>query len=203
MKDDINTERRIKEAAKRVFIKKGLAGARMQEIADEAEINKSMLHYYYRNKELLFKKIFEEAIQELAPKILSILGEELPLREKIEKFVSGYLDTLMVNPFLPLFLFSELRNQPRQVVEKIGIRRSGMVENITRQLKTEIQAGKIKPIAPMHFLVNLMSLSVFPFVAQPLLQEVFDMDEKAFQEFIEARKREIPEFIMSSISIKP
>ncbi len=201
MEHTLPTEQRIKEAAKKVFINKGLAGARMQEIADEAQINKAMLHYYYRSKQQLFKNIFEEVIAEFAPGIMAILGEDLPLEEKINKFVDQYLNMLAANPFLPLFLFSELRNQPQEIIEKIGIKRGGALARLEKQLEQEAKKGKIRSISPMHFLANLMSLSVFPFLAQPMLQEVFGLQKQEFDSFIEERKTVIPEFIMSAISI--
>ncbi len=202
MHEALTTEQRIKEAARKVFIRKGLAGARMQEIADEANINKAMLHYYYRNKEQLFKNIFEEVVGEFGPKIMGVLGSDLPLKEKISAFVTQYLGMLNANPFIPLFLFSELRNQPEEVIEKVGIRSSGMLDQLDKQLKREAKAGRIKPVSTAQFIVNLISLSVFPFLAQPLVQGIFAMDEKQFNQFIEERKTVIPEFIMSAITIK-
>ena len=201
MENTLPTEQRIKEAAKKVFIKKGLAGARMQEIADEAQINKAMLHYYYRSKQQLFKNIFEEVITEFAPGIMAILGEDLPLEQKINKFVDQYMNMLVANPFLPLFLFSELRNQPQEIIEKIGIKRGGALARLEKQLVQEAKKGNIRFISPLHFLANLMSLSVFPFLAQPMLQEVFGLQKQEFDFFIEERKTVIPEFIISAIKI--
>lgn len=201
MEEEINTEQRIKEAARRVFVRKGLKGARMQEIADEANINKAMLHYYYRSKEKLFKNIFEEVIEEFAPKIISILGEDKPLEKKIETFVDHYLNLLTANPFLPLFFFSELRNHPDYLIEKIGIKRTGVLKRLSKQLEEEAKAGNIRSITTIHFVVNLMSMSIFPFIAQPMLQGVFDMNNEGFGKFIDERKKIIPEFIMSAITI--
>ncbi|MDH3709183.1 MAG: TetR/AcrR family transcriptional regulator [Cyclobacteriaceae bacterium] len=199
MEPNSTTENRIKEAARKIFIKKGLAGARMQEIADEAKINKAMLHYYYRNKEQLFKKIFEEVAAEFVPKIFSILGEDRPLEVKVQDFVSHYLDMLTRNPFLPLFVLSELRSQPEFFENAVGIKRSGILEKLAVQLKAEAKAGHIKPISPANFMANLMSLSIFPFLAQPMLQLIFSMNTQEFKNFIEERKQLIPQFIMSSL----
>ncbi len=199
MEPNSTTENRIKEAARKIFIKKGLAGARMQEIADEAKINKAMLHYYYRNKEQLFKKIFEEVAAEFVPKIFSILGEDRPLEVKVQDFVSHYLDMLTRNPFLPLFLLSELRSQPEFFENAVGIKRSGILEKLAIQLKSEAKSGHIKPISPANFMANLMSLSIFPFLAQPMLQLIFSMNTQEFNNFIEERKQLIPQFIMSSL----
>lgn len=195
-----STEERIKEAARKVFIRKGLAGARMQEIADEARINKAMLHYYYRSKKHLFRNILDEVMTEFAPRIIGILGQDLPLKEKIDSFVSHYLGMLSANPFIPLFVFTELRDQPQEIIEKLGIKRSGVLKRLEKQLNREAAAGRIKPITSLHFLTNLISLSIFPFLAQPLLQGIFAMDQQQFEDFIEERKSTIGEFFMAAIT---
>ena len=70
---DISAETGILNAAKRIFQQKGMEGARMQEIADEAGINKALLHYYYRSKQLLFEAVFKNAFLLLAPQLLSLI----------------------------------------------------------------------------------------------------------------------------------
>ena len=68
MQRDVSTEQKIREAARKVFQAKGMHGARMQDIADTAGINKALLHYYFRSKDQLFEAIFKEALQQLIPK---------------------------------------------------------------------------------------------------------------------------------------
>jgi len=107
-----DTEERILESAEDVFTNKGLSGARMQEIADKAKINKSLLHYYYRSKEKLFRAVFKKAFVKLAPKSILILTSDIPLFEKIEKFSSAYIDIIIKNPSIPLFVLRELNRNP-------------------------------------------------------------------------------------------
>lgn len=77
-----STEEKILNAAIRVFQKKGMAGSRMQEIADEANINKAMLHYYFRNKQRLFEAVFAQAFSKLAPQLNLIFNSEENVFEK-------------------------------------------------------------------------------------------------------------------------
>ena len=86
-KKDGTTEERILAAAKKVFIHKGMYGARMQDIADEAGINKALLHYYFRNKEKLFEVIFKDAAGQLFPTINMIFESDSPLFEKLESIL--------------------------------------------------------------------------------------------------------------------
>ncbi|HNA17232.1 MAG TPA: helix-turn-helix domain-containing protein, partial [Ferruginibacter sp.] len=59
-KHNKDTEQKILESARNVFIQKGLAGARMQDIADHAGVNKALLHYYFTSKDKLFNIVFEQ-----------------------------------------------------------------------------------------------------------------------------------------------
>ncbi len=202
MKTDLNTEIKIKEAAKIVFIRKGMVGARMQEIADEAGINKALLHYYYRNKDKLFQTVFEEVLDGFAPRILEILGSDEPLSEKVKQFVNHYIDAITANPLLPVFVFNEMRNHPQQLIKKVGFDRSDSIKILDRQLKQEANKGNILLISAPQFMANLISMTVFPFLAQPMIMGIFGMKQNDFDKFIKQRKTLIPHFIMRAISIK-
>lgn len=101
MAQERNTEELIIEAAKKIFVKRGLAGARMQDIADEAGINKAMLHYYYRNKEKLFEIVFNEAFSKVIGRLGNILNQPMPLEEKIRTLVEHYITNIAETPYLP------------------------------------------------------------------------------------------------------
>lgn len=201
MVKDSNTEQKIKEAAERIFMQKGLSGARMQEIADEAGINKAMLHYYYRSKDKLFQEVFFEVIAEFAPKMIGVLGGELPLKEKVEKYVEEYLNLLREKPYMPIFIFNEMKSHPQQLIERIGIHKAGVMHTLKAQLEEEANAGRIRAISVREFMINLISLCVFPVIASPMFKAVFNMDDDQFQEFINERKKSIPIYVMSAISI--
>ncbi len=119
IKIEKSTEEKILAAAKKVFIAKGMAGARMQDIADEAGINKALLHYYFRSKEKLFEMIFMEAAQKLFPKINFIFESDVSLFEKIENFCEEYITIMSENPYLPLFVLNEISRDPEIFMKKI------------------------------------------------------------------------------------
>ena len=83
---DIQTEDKIFEAATEVFVSKGMDGARMQDIADHAGINKALLHYYYRTKDHLFNAVFEKIAGQMFKKFAPVFDENLTLEEKIRFF---------------------------------------------------------------------------------------------------------------------
>lgn len=200
MKKDQTTEERILAAAKKIFIKKGLAGARMQDIADEAGINKALLHYYFRSKEKLFDVIFIEAAQKLFPKITAVLEAEAPLFEKIERFADEYITVMLENPYLPMFVLNEINKNPEAFFEETTRRVNfPRPQKLLMQIEEEIKNGKIKPISPMQFLLNLLSLCIFPFMAKPLFQMHLSVEEYQFRAMMEQRKKDVPKFIIDSI----
>jgi AcrR family transcriptional regulator len=194
-----DTENLILDAARKVFIRNGFEGTTMQMIADEADINKALLHYYYRNKDRLFEGVFMEAFGKMLPKIQQILFSEKPFMEKIGIFVESYITTLQEVPEIPMFILHEIHRNPERVianVSKSGINPAAFKEMI----EAEVKKGTIREIDPYQLLVNMLAMCIFPFAAKPIIQGfIFRNDEKKFLEFIEKRKTEVTIFIINSI----
>jgi AcrR family transcriptional regulator len=204
---DSVTEQRILDAAHTVFLRSGTAGARMQEIADEAGVNKALLHYYFRSKERLAEAVFQRVAGSLFPPLFLILGSEASIEEKVEQVVHHYLTILLESPYLPGYVLCELNHHPERILR--------MMESVTRipsdgfvpvvfaklnaQLDTRIQEGSMRPITAPQFAINLISLCLFPFAAQPLLKVGFSWGEEGFTAFIEERKKELPAFFLSAL----
>jgi len=200
VRKDQSTEERIMTAARKVFLAKGLAGARMQDIADEAGINKALLHYYFRNKQKLFEMIFMEAAQKLFPKINFIFESNMPLFEKIEYFADEYITVMVENPYLPSFVLNEINQDPvsffKRLNEKFGFPDPAL---FLKQIEREIKKRTIKRINPVQLLMNMLSLCIFPFMAKPMFQLRMGLGETEFREFMNQRKKEVPRFIIDSI----
>jgi AcrR family transcriptional regulator len=200
IKKDNSTEEKILSAARKVFIQKGMAGARMQDIADEAGINKALLHYYFHSKEKLFEVIFMGAAQKIFPKIKFIFESDMPLFEKIENFTSEYITVMLENPYLPLFVLNEVNRNPEMFLRKIWQKQNvPNPKKFLEQIEKEVKKGKIIPISPVQLLMNLISMTVFPFVGKPMFQANLEIDELQFRSIMEQRKKEIPRFIIDSI----
>src|SRR5260370_34254792 len=101
---DRGTEQLIMDAANAVFLRRGTAGARMQEIAREAGVNQALLHYYFRSKERLASAVFRQIAGRLLPTLVQIIGGDISIDEKIDRIVDTYLDNLSKSPFLPGYL---------------------------------------------------------------------------------------------------
>ena len=199
VKKDQSTEEKILAAAKKVFLEKGMDGARMQDIADRAGINKALLHYYFRNKDKLFEVIFKEGAARLAPAVAMIFESELPLFEKIELFTREYIDMLMQNPYLPLFILNELHKHPGAMIKNLLGGKRPNVAKFVKLVEAEIQNGTIRPIHPPNLVLNMVSMCVFPFVGKPMIQFIFGINDTQFRALLEQRKTEVAKFIIDSI----
>lgn len=195
-----NTERQIIEAARKIFVKKGLSGARMQDIADEAGINKAMLHYYYRSKDKLFEIIFNEALEQLLTRINQVFSGDMPFQEKVAAAVDNYISTLSTNPYLPLFIINEINQNPNRLLERF--RHSPMFPNVQKfimHIQEEMENGRIRKMDPMQLLLNTLSMCIFPFTARPIIQGLFQKTDEDFSRLMEERKQSVTEFILMSL----
>ncbi|MGE4586371.1 MAG: TetR/AcrR family transcriptional regulator [Mangrovibacterium sp.] len=197
-----NTEEKIVEAAKKVFVRKGMDGARMQEIADEAGINKALLHYYFRSKEKLFDAIFERIIRLAFPKIGRILYSDLHFKLKLEQIIDTYLDLLIKHPYLPAFIIKELNRDASlffRLIQKFGFD----VQPVFQVVNDAMDRGELVRMKPEHLVVNIVSLSVFPFAVRPLISYIaFGEDEKAVKTFFEERKQVVKTFVLGAVTPK-
>lgn len=190
------TEARILESARKVFYLKGLKGARMEEIAKEANINSALLHYYFRTKEKLYLRVFSDAVSNLKGQIFDLLNKDMPLDEKITFFVDKYINFLIENPYLPMFIINELNQNPNRIVEIFKIHDEIKNNFIINQFNNEILKGNIRPINFLHFIMNLLSLCIMPFLAKPIFKNTFQLSEEQFKSIILERKQMIPEIII-------
>jgi len=193
-----NTENKILESARTVFHQKGFNGARMQEIADLAGINKALLHYYFRNKESLFEKVFNETFAQLASKMSEIFLSEMTLMSKIEIFVNFYFNFISRHSFVVQFIINALHDKPEQlrdIILKQNLAPELLLEQIRKQLREEMGLE----IDPLHIYVNILGLVIFPVVAKPLIQSLFQFSDERMDLFYEQRKKIVPTFIANAL----
>lgn len=200
MQTNNTTEQQIIAAARKIFVQKGLAGARMQDIADEAGINKAMLHYYYRSKDKLFEIVFDEAVVQLLSGVNDIFEADMPVREKIIAAVDHYITSLNKAPYLPLFVVHEISQNPERILQKFA--HTALLPNMRvflKELAAEMEKGTMRKVDPWQLMVSLISMCVFPFVGRPLLQAIFQVNDKNFAKTMEERKQFITDFVLTSL----
>ena len=202
MPKDLSPEEKILNAAKRVFENKGMSGARMQEIADEAKINKSLLHYYYRSKQLLFEAVFKTAFNKLGPQINKIFSSDASIFEKIKNFSNDYTAFMIKQPYLPNFIIQELNRNPDFVKELVSPKSFPGIKKFQNQINAAVHNGEIRPIASEQLFINILALNVFPFIGAPLIKGFINSTDKNYKTILEHRKTDVSDFIIQSIKLK-
>jgi AcrR family transcriptional regulator len=204
---DTDTEARILDAAHVVFVRRGTAGARMQEIADEAGVNKALLHYYFRSKSRLAAAVFQRVARGLFLRVSEILGSDAAIDDKVRRVIQLYLEQLTKTPYAPAYVISELNQHPdraAQFVEAVRQIRAqslstDVLDTLGKQLRRGMRAGSIRAISTPQFIANLASLCIFPFAARPMLCAILDLDDRGFARFIDERKTVLPEFFLNAL----
>lgn len=187
-----DVEQLIKSTAKKIFFKEGKLHATTQDIADAAGINRASIHYYYRSRKQLFDKVFEEAMDEFHTKLKAVVTQDhTSFRTLIETMIDFLLKKSVEHPFLELFLVAELNTNPDlkyAIVPEEAIDRRKMLKEYIAQ---EVAAGTMNPIEPEQFIINLMSLCSFPFLAKPIVKNALEISEEGYNQLISKRKQVI------------
>lgn len=198
---DNSTEEKIKNAARKIFLQKGYAGTRTRDIAEEAGINLALLNYYFRSKERLFDLIMTESLEGFFRSLRAALDDpNTKFEEKIQRIVENYIDNLTANPNLPIFILSELRSHPEELIKKTGASEAFLNSVFMQQLEDEIAANRVKPIKPLHFLMNMLGITVFPFIACPMIKGMGNIDQIEFEKLMQERKGLIPSWIKAFLT---
>jgi len=195
------TEERIFDAAIEVFLEKGMDGARMQNIAEKADLNKALLHYYYRTKEKLFTSVFEAVAKKLFGKFTPLAESNLSLEEKIRFFFREHIAFLQANPRLPGFIINEVNRNPERIKKfLIAADIEGLLKKLYEMHRKEFEAYNITEDILPQLIISMAAISVFPFAAKGLLEGVLGRMGTDFNSFIETRKQFAADFVIRGIT---
>jgi TetR/AcrR family transcriptional regulator len=204
-------EKRILNAARKEFIAKGLEGARMQSVASAAGVNKALLHYYFRSKEKLYQKVLEDTLGTVWGAIRAEFRAQDPslgLEPLLRTVITAYVRVLAANPEFPLFVFREMANGDRAFAEGLpSLMRDfqDVPATLIKALQAETAAGKVKPIPPVHFFMNMMGMTVATFLIMPMIRRIgpsFGIRIDFDQAFVEQRIESIADTLLNGIRIK-
>lgn len=187
----------IKQSAKRLFFSKGRLNAKMHEIAEDAGINRALLHYYYRSKDNLFQVVLKEAVDETFIRMFSILSEEITFEEKIEKAIHHIIDCLAQYPFIESFIISEINKEhDQQLSQPLISEGRTFLKRFLKEIEQYIKANKIPHISPEDFIVNMMALCAYPYSTKPIVQNILGLTEKEYMSFVNKRKKMIVRLVL-------
>jgi len=203
IKEDVSTEEKIKEAARRLFTERGFDAVRTRDIAEEAGINLALLNYYFRSKEKLFDIVMLENFQQFVAQLIPVLSDEsLSLDEILAKVAETYIEMLRSNPDLPFFVLDQMRND----TSKIKLAKEEMIkarESFMNRVERAMKEGKIAQVNMGHFMMNFMGLVILPFVAKSILMKVNNINQKEFDALVEERKKLVPIWLKAIMTSPP
>ena len=194
-----SAEKKILAAAKKVFVEKGLDGARMQEIADEAGMSKASLHYYYRSKQHLFDGIYMQVFSDVIPRIFGIINSDLSLFDIIRQFFEMHIEFLKQDPSTPMFVMKEIHRVPHLLEKIMKERNVDIYAAVNAKIADAVERGEIKPIRGEELILNMVSLSIFQFAGAPIFKTIGGFSDEDFDKLIEERKKTLAEFVISAI----
>ncbi|MFK7924993.1 MAG: TetR/AcrR family transcriptional regulator [Bacteroidia bacterium] len=203
MPEALDTKEKIIDAAREVFTEKGLAGARMKEIAEQAGINQALLHYHFKSKKVLFDLVFQRQAVKMFGVIRNVIFADKPPLEKIDELVAGEHEVMKDFPTLPLFVLYESMQNPELITEFTKGMPVGMLtQKLFGEFQAAIDAEEINDVDPRHILVNTMSMILYPMIAKPLLKIMLNLDDAGFDAFIDERSTLVAKFVRAALDKK-
>lgn len=197
MVKDQATEELIKEKAKTLFFQKGFLDATTQEIADEANVNRALIHYYFRSREQLLDTVLEEAVNRKRKRVLAVFTSNLTFRQKIAVYIDTIVEQGLNYPYLENFLISETARSPKRIDLLCSPGRIKTADLIREDLAAEIKKGKLSNIPAEQFMVNLVSMCNYPFLAKSVLKSIHGMTDQTYRKFLQERKKVIYQAIFN------
>jgi TetR/AcrR family transcriptional regulator len=201
--DYSETERDIFDAALQVFAREGRHGARMQTIADAADINKAMLHYYFRDKETLYEEVFAHTMRRFMASFGESLKEAPTFEETLRTFIDGYVDFVQSDEAAMRLMVQEnlaggslLGEHLRDATESDEAPPQILVKTIA----TAVQAGEIRSVDPQHTVLSVVSTCLFFFVAQPTVEIMHPTAGDDWDAFVAERKDHLFDLIYHGLA---
>ncbi|MCP4313924.1 MAG: TetR/AcrR family transcriptional regulator [Bacteroidetes bacterium] len=204
MKLNTETEEKIIISAEKLFYQKGKAGTSMQDIADDAGINRTLLNYYFRSKDQLFEAVFRKALGSFVPTLAALLHSDISFEEYVPKMIHMIIDNMLANPQIPIFILQELSSNPErmpQIIKEMGIDPILAYEKMYEKMEAMPDRGKELHSDFSQMIMNLISLCIFPFAARPVITGIlFNGDDDAFIAAMNERKKVLPQMFQNLMS---
>jgi TetR/AcrR family transcriptional regulator len=206
--ENLSTEEKIKEAARKIFLQKGFAGTKIRDIAEAADINIALLNYYFRSKEKLFDAIFNESLAELLTAMFGIFNDTtLSFEEKIAQAVDSDIEFLKRNPLLPNFVFNELHTNVDKLVKNFPVILEFENVHFVKQFQEGVDAGIYRNIHPDHIFACMQGMVIQPFTEKCMFNLQYSTQTEAeiellFTEFVDDHKKIVTEMLLNYLVIR-
>jgi TetR/AcrR family transcriptional regulator len=196
-----SSEEKIKEAARKVFLRKGFDGTTSRDIANEAEMNIALTNYYFRSKEKLFLEIFKDLLNLYFQNTMDILNKDIDLREKIIEAIDHTFEMVKKEPDLVIFIMNEVHKAPERLMSDLNFLRQVKYTRLSDQLEEEYKRGRIRNISVENILPMLCGYIQFIFIGKNLHMKVFEVSEDQFALYAEGHKNVIKDMILNYIFV--
>lgn len=191
---DTGAEQLIIDTAKRMFFAEGKLNATTQDIADAAGITRTLVNYYFRSKDVLFEQVLRDAMHDMGRRIDEVLSSEVPFKQKVESFIDVFSTEIANYPYKETFFISEINCQCFTLPKK---ERSVPVKKFLNEIEQAADQGMIKPMAPMNFMINLLSLMAYPMLMRPLFKSLFEVGDSQYEKLLNERKKMIVDILFT------
>lgn len=189
---DTGTEQLIRDTAKHLFFAEGKLHATTQEIADAAGVNRTLVNYYFRSRDILFDQVFNEAQEVFSSTLDEVFESSMPFKEKIRNLINVFIEETTQYPYRQLFIITEMN---RDLVLYSKRSRVNKVKSFIEEIQQEMDNGELRKMDPRQFIINLFSLMAHPLITAPLQQAIFGMNDDEYAKLMEDRKELIFETI--------
>jgi TetR/AcrR family transcriptional regulator len=195
------SEDKIREAAKRVFLKKGFDGTTSRDIAKEADMNIALTNYYFRSKEKLFLEIFKDVLEEYFQNMLTILNKDIDIKTKISEIIDNDFEMMKKEPDLIIFIMNEIHKSPQRLFPDMSIFRQVRETYLKKQLEEGAANGTLRPMMLENILPLIKCGVEFIFMGKEIHKELFMMNDDDFARYAEEQKEHIKAMVCNYLVI--
>lgn len=194
------TKERILFVARDLFITNGYVNTSVRDIAAAADTNVAMVNYYFNSKYDLFEIIFEEALNVLLDRILSVVNSDKPIFDLLALWIDSYYETLLEYPQIPIFILNAVNQNPERLAEIVRKRQPHEIFlKISGRLEKEVEKGVIRETPSLDFLLNILSLCVFPFIFGTMATKVAGRTSEEYTQVLSEHKEYVKQFVINAL----
>lgn len=198
--DSSEVRKRILKEAQVLFIKNGFKGTSVRDIAKTSGTNVAMVNYYFQSKYNLFEIIFEDALDVFTKRIFETITSDLPFFELIETWIHTYYEILFEYPQIAAFILNEVSLNPAGLTNRIKARNPYIsFSKVEERIEEEIKKGTIRETPAADFLLNILSLCMFPFMFGNLAMTLMEIPRNIYDELIANHEKYVIEFTINAL----
>ncbi|HAZ48373.1 MAG TPA: TetR family transcriptional regulator [Cyanobacteria bacterium UBA11369] len=194
-RDAEKTQQQILDAAEQEFSRHGLNGARMSAIATRAKVTTATLHYYFENKESLYRAVLQRPVDEVQTKLGELNLEGLSPEEALKQIVRLAIANEAQNPQRQMLWFQEASQNQGIYFKECNV--LSLHEHLLKVLEKGMAEGCFRQIEPFLALTYILSVCLFYFTVHENWKHLTPDIDRLSPERIEEHIEEAIAFILA------